>query len=227
MGWPPIACIHHERQSTHELPANTFVRFVVESYQEAHRRASSTANQLRKASVFCPSRRMHGSHERHEKHEQEYSVRDRGELWTCLLLYRHSSTVVCSRVQSHCSRFAILNLKSSNLCFDQIIVQLKAVKEITSEHQAQVLNYLRATEKRLGLLVNFGAFPKATVQRLVLQELLLTSCPATGILNRHPSPAAAGGGRSHATIVCGLRLPIDRFAVRYRRMTSVPNSATE
>ncbi|MEZ5944451.1 MAG: GxxExxY protein [Planctomycetaceae bacterium] len=54
------------------------------------------------------------------------------------------------------------------VCFDAIVVELKAVKAIAPEHLAQVLNYLKATGSRLGLLVNFGAHPKATIQRLVL-----------------------------------------------------------
>jgi GxxExxY protein len=39
---------------------------------------------------------------------------------------------------------------------DQIIIELKAVRGIAVEHVAQVLNYLRATGKEVGLLVNFG-----------------------------------------------------------------------
>ena len=54
------------------------------------------------------------------------------------------------------------------ICYDGIIVELKATRELTSEHRAQVLNYLKATGLRLGLLVNFGAFPKARVERLVV-----------------------------------------------------------
>jgi GxxExxY protein len=52
------------------------------------------------------------------------------------------------------------------ICFGKIIVEVKAVKAIVPEHQAQVLNYLKATGYRLGLLVNFGVYPKATIQRL-------------------------------------------------------------
>ena len=54
------------------------------------------------------------------------------------------------------------------ICYDKIVVELKAAKEIAPEHQAQILNYLKATGMRLGLLVNFGASPKATVTRFVL-----------------------------------------------------------
>ena len=38
-----------------------------------------------------------------------------------------------------------------------IMVELKAIKEITESQKAQVLNYLRATNLKLGLLLNFGA----------------------------------------------------------------------
>ncbi len=54
------------------------------------------------------------------------------------------------------------------VCFDQIIVELKSVRELAPEHRAQTLNYLKATGMRVGLLVNFGCAPKARVERLVL-----------------------------------------------------------
>jgi GxxExxY protein len=54
------------------------------------------------------------------------------------------------------------------VCFGCVIVELKVVREVAAEHRAQVLNYLRATSLRLGLLVNFGCAPKARVERLVL-----------------------------------------------------------
>ncbi|MGQ1910188.1 GxxExxY protein [Marinifilum sp. RC60d5] len=42
------------------------------------------------------------------------------------------------------------------LCFDDVIVELKAADSILPEHIAQVLNYLKATNKKIGLLINFG-----------------------------------------------------------------------
>ncbi len=54
------------------------------------------------------------------------------------------------------------------VCHESIIIELKALAATTGEHKAQVMNYLKATGMRLGLLVNFGCHPKATVERIVL-----------------------------------------------------------
>lgn len=54
------------------------------------------------------------------------------------------------------------------ICHGSIVVELKAVPVITGEHKVRVLNYLKATGMRLGLLANFGCHPKATVERIVL-----------------------------------------------------------
>lgn len=53
------------------------------------------------------------------------------------------------------------------VCFGKIVVELKAVSKLTDEHRAQVLNYLSATGYRLGILVNFGHFPKLEWERIV------------------------------------------------------------
>ena len=58
--------------------------------------------------------------------------------------------------------------KPDLICFNKIIIELKGVKTIANEHQAQVLNYLKATELSLGLIVNFGAYPKVEIKRIVL-----------------------------------------------------------
>jgi GxxExxY protein len=57
------------------------------------------------------------------------------------------------------------------LCFEEIIVEIKAVKLLADEHRAQVINYLKATGKQLGLLVNFGHYPKIEHERFVNQSL--------------------------------------------------------
>ena len=58
--------------------------------------------------------------------------------------------------------------KPDFICFGKIIVELKVVKEIGSENKAQVINYLKVGGIKLGLLVNFGAYPKVSTTRLAL-----------------------------------------------------------
>ncbi len=57
--------------------------------------------------------------------------------------------------------------KADFLCFDKIIVELKALSELSNDHISQLLNYLKATKLRVGLLVNFGS-PSLTYKRLIL-----------------------------------------------------------
>ena len=42
------------------------------------------------------------------------------------------------------------------MCYEKIIVELKAVDELAPIHQAQVISYLKATGRRLALLINFN-----------------------------------------------------------------------
>lgn len=49
---------------------------------------------------------------------------------------------------------------------DRVIVELKVVTKLTEAHEAQMLNYLRATGLRVGLLLNFGT-PRLEWKRLV------------------------------------------------------------
>ena len=58
--------------------------------------------------------------------------------------------------------------KPDFICYGKIIVELKALSATTGEHKAQVLNYLKATREKLGLLVNYGCYPKASIERFVL-----------------------------------------------------------
>jgi GxxExxY protein len=54
------------------------------------------------------------------------------------------------------------------ICYDKIIVELKAVKELTDAHRAQVQNYLKATGFKLAFLVNFCHHPLIEIERIVL-----------------------------------------------------------
>ncbi len=54
------------------------------------------------------------------------------------------------------------------ICYGKIIIELKAISYLTSIEEAQVINYLKATGIRLGLLINFGNHEKLEWKRLVL-----------------------------------------------------------
>jgi GxxExxY protein len=56
--------------------------------------------------------------------------------------------------------------KPDFICFGGVIVELKAIKDVAPEHKAQVLNYLKASGMKLGLLINFGTHPKVSITRL-------------------------------------------------------------
>lgn len=53
------------------------------------------------------------------------------------------------------------------VCFEKIIVELKAHADLCDAHRAQLHNYLKSTGLRLGLLVNFGHHPKLEYERIV------------------------------------------------------------
>ena len=54
------------------------------------------------------------------------------------------------------------------VCYDSIILELKAVKQLLPEHMAQLQNYLRATKMRLGFLVNFGNPSGVEIKRIAM-----------------------------------------------------------
>ena len=53
-------------------------------------------------------------------------------------------------------------------CFGKIILELKAVGALADEHRRQILNYLRMTKCKLGLLINFGSYPRVDIERYAL-----------------------------------------------------------
>ncbi len=56
------------------------------------------------------------------------------------------------------------------ICFDQILLEIKALSELIDNNTAQTLNYLNATRLPLGLLANFGHHPKLQYKRLALTK---------------------------------------------------------
>ena len=54
------------------------------------------------------------------------------------------------------------------ICYGKIILELKAVEDIHQKHIAQTMNYLKATKYKLGLLINFWAYPQVYIKRIAL-----------------------------------------------------------
>jgi GxxExxY protein len=67
------------------------------------------------------------------------------------------------------------------VCFEKIIVELKAASVLTDEHRAQLLNYLHATGFELGLLVNFGHYPKLEYERIAKTQRIKTKSDSSDV----------------------------------------------
>lgn len=81
------------------------------------------------------------------------------------------------------------------ICFDRIIVELKAVSAVAREHEAQAYNYLKVARLRLGILVNFGHYPGVQIVRMVAQHgryAVEGVEPGLG-----PPPAPESSGNAH------------------------------
>jgi GxxExxY protein len=54
------------------------------------------------------------------------------------------------------------------ICFDKIVVEIKALDNLTGVETSQILNYLKATKMRVGLLINFGSIGKLEWKRFIV-----------------------------------------------------------
>lgn len=61
-----------------------------------------------------------------------------------------------------------------------LVVELKAVSQLTTEHEAQLINYLRITRQPVGYLVNFGHKDTLDWKRLILSEFVPPSAEISG-----------------------------------------------
>ena len=58
------------------------------------------------------------------------------------------------------------------IAYKAIVVELKAVSQLTGDHEAQLLNYMRISRKPVGYLINFGPIQKVEWKRFVLSDFL-------------------------------------------------------
>jgi len=56
------------------------------------------------------------------------------------------------------------------ICFENVVVEIKAASRLATENEAQLLNYMNAGGFEVGLLINFGHYPKLEYTRLVNQK---------------------------------------------------------
>jgi len=56
------------------------------------------------------------------------------------------------------------------VCFDNVLVELKAMDRLTGREEAQVINYLKSSGLPVGMLINFGAHGKLEWRRLVKSQ---------------------------------------------------------
>jgi GxxExxY protein len=137
---------------------------------------------------------VHEIHQRHEKDgklllkEESYRI-----VGACFEVYKekgcgfHESVYQeCLRIEFEIQRIPAIEKPSIQLdykdrklnqtyspdfiCFGAVILELKAMTHLAEDHSAQVMNYLKSTGMRLGLLVNFGHYPKLEYVRVAAHD---------------------------------------------------------
>jgi GxxExxY protein len=76
--------------------------------------------------------------------------------------------------------------KPDLICYEKIVVELKALDRLTSREEAQLLNYLKATGLPIGLLINFGTERDLEWKRMVLTPQKPTRTPKVIAPSRLP-----------------------------------------
>jgi len=82
---------------------------------------------------------------------------------------------------SYRGRLLVQSYQPDFVCFEKVIVELKAVSAVVDEQRAQLLNYLHATGFALALLVNFGHYPKLQYERLAKTQRVSTKTDASAV----------------------------------------------
>ena len=97
-------------------------------------------------------------------------------------IYQECLSVICNEKDIPCEREKPLKMtfhgvelektyKADFVCYDDIIVELKAVSEILSEHRAQLFNYMRITNTKFGILINFGEKDRLHAEKYMYNDL--------------------------------------------------------
>ena len=76
--------------------------------------------------------------------------------------------------------------KPDFICYDKIIVEIKALDRLTSREESQLLNYLKATGLPLGLLINFGGEKDLEWKRMAFTQQKSSKTPKVIVQPRTP-----------------------------------------
>ena len=129
------------------------------------------------------------SHHRHVQHRTGLGGESYAIIGACMAVYKDKGCGFLEPVYHECleiefefnpipflskasqtlhyrQRTLVQRFSPDFLCYDKIILEIKAVSALTDEHRAQLLNYLSATGCKLGLPVNFG-HPRMEYERLL------------------------------------------------------------
>ncbi|HEX5809549.1 MAG TPA: GxxExxY protein, partial [Anaerolineales bacterium] len=68
------------------------------------------------------------------------------------------------------------------VCYDKIIVKIKAMSTLTLKEEGQLINYLKATGMKVGVLINFGHYPNLEWKRLVFTKESSNRPPTRSLL---------------------------------------------
>lgn len=75
------------------------------------------------------------------------------------------------------------------VCYDNLIVEIKAVERIIPEHRAQLLNYLRITDSPGGIIINFGNKERLTSEKYIFDTLTSSYCFVRNLEDIHTQPS--------------------------------------
>ena len=98
------------------------------------------------------------------------------------LIYQECLSIVCTEKSIPWEREKPLKMmfhgieleklyKADFVCYDDIIVELKAVSELVGEHRAQLFNYMKITNTHFGILINFGEPQRLHAEKYMYNEL--------------------------------------------------------
>ncbi|MBQ6769874.1 MAG: GxxExxY protein [Bacteroidales bacterium] len=97
-------------------------------------------------------------------------------------IYQECLSIICTEKDIPWEREKVLKMffhgvelektyKADFVCYDNVIVELKAVSELIGEHRAQLFNYMKITNSHFGILINFGEPQRLHAEKYMYNDL--------------------------------------------------------